>query len=63
MYLGEKQSTKWTKHGWGKLHSIETEIDAQACNVSYEPFKVQINSYKAYEGGSLHRVKRNPIKS
>ena len=37
-YLGEKQNTKLftalTKHGRGKLHSIVTEIDAQACNVS-----------------------------
>ena len=37
-YLGEKQNTilftKLTKHGRGKLHSIEPEIDAQACNVS-----------------------------
>ena len=38
-YLGEKPNisffTKFTKYGRGKLHSFETEIDAQACNVSY----------------------------
>ena len=27
--------TKLTKYGKGKFHSLETEIDAQACNVSY----------------------------
>ena len=38
-YLGKKQNTSLftilTKYGRGKLNSFETEIDAQAYNVSY----------------------------
>ena len=38
-YLGKKNNTKlftkFTKHLRGKLLSFETEIDVQACNVTY----------------------------
>ena len=39
MYLGKEPEFKFiqkgTKFGRWKLHSFDTEIDAQACNVSY----------------------------
>ena len=43
-YLGTKQQnylfTKVTKYGKRKLHSFESEMDAQACNVSYQHVRV-----------------------
>ena len=44
MQVLSKMSKK-TKYWRGKLHSFETEIDAQACNVSYQEVKNRLGKF------------------